>query len=637
VLDAGRSPAQQIPPELLGGGGVVHGPFIRFGPGARACDEALRWLTASDRIVCDQVGRALLEVKEARLHEREGHARWSTYLRAFVPLTARWSQLEMKRARALRDYPALAEAWSQGEIDRSHLRVILRVVTPETEETWCEHGKTLSVRKIELLAFEERRRQSEVKDGTSAPPEARESDEARSRRHSVMAPPGVAVLVGRAVDLARKVEGYQISTGGAVAIMAMEVMSGLTPAPDEPPEEPEEGAGASRKGTSEDGSLLGDGASLRREMGRAWPEIHRQVEEVTRHWSKLRWDAPGVLFEGAPADDADPHERVVFWTAVQGRLDAVRGRLLRVVQQWLYVDDLKFASLGQYVRERMGLSLREAEDLIRLDRALEQMPAAFRMYAAGRMGKCAAWLVSKVATRQTDRAWTRFAMTHTLRLLEVVVEGAILRRETDPRGWKESGGLPPETASFADATRACSFLEAQKTGDVESSARIRIVFDAEQWTCYEQAVSALRANYGADRPEWWCLAVMARHFLDMYEQIHETKRGNLARRVFERDNFTCAAPECLQRGGLECDHILMRSRGGPDAPWNRASLCHAEHRFSKHVAGTLVLYGEAPDHLTIRMGSRVYRNDRLVSPAFDEKELDVDPWAGSRVSVAVIT
>jgi hypothetical protein len=91
--------------------------------------------------------------------------------------------------------------------------------------------------------------------------------------------------------------------------------------------------------------------------------------------------------------------------------------------------------------------------------------------------------VSKVATRETDRAWTRFAMTHTLRLLEAVVEGAILRREVDPAGWKQSRGLPPETASFADATRACSFLEAQKAGEVQPSARIRIVFDAEQWAC----------------------------------------------------------------------------------------------------------------------------------------------------------
>jgi hypothetical protein len=611
-----------IPPELLGGGGSVSGPSIRFGPGAALCDGTLRWLTASDRLVSDQVGRALLEVKEARLHEREGHARWSSYLRAFVSLTPRWSQHEMKRARALRDFPELARAWSAGKIGKSHLRAILRVVKPDTEAAWCERGRTLTVRKLEALALEERRLQEA--EGAN-PGEAAEREEPRPRRRTVMAPPGVAVLVAQAVDLARKVEGYQITTGAALSLMAMETMAGLAPAPAEPSDQPDAVSAPREKGAGRD--LEHD--ALRRELGRNWEEIHRQVEEVTRCWSRLPWDPTTVRFEGAPADDADAHERVLFWSVVQGRLDAVRGRLLRVVEDWLYVDALGFASLGQYVRERMGLSLREAEELIRFDRALQNLPAAFRMYAAGRLGKRAAWLVSRVAVKGTDRAWTRFAMTHTLRLMEAAVEAALVQREADPRGWEEGGGLPPQTASFADATRACSFFQAQTTGEVEPGARIWIAFDAEQRACYEQALSALRANFGADRPEWWCLAVMARHFLDVYEQIHERRRADLVRKVLERDNYTCAAPECLQRGRLEVDHVRARARGGSDAEWNLRGLCVADHRFTKHVAGTLVLYGEAPDGLTIRMGQRVYRGDRLVSPAFDERDLDMDPWAHS--------
>ena len=517
VLDAGASPGRMIPPELLGGGGTVSGPSIRFGPGAAACDEALRWLTASDRIVSDQVSRALLEMKQSRLHEREGHARWSTYVRAFVPLTARWCQHEMKRSRALRDFPLLSDAWNRGEITKSHLRVILRVVKPETEDVWCERGRTLTVRKLEALASEDRRRQADEGGDGSAPGESADPNDPLLRRHTVMAPPGVAVLLAQAVDVARKVEGYQITTGAAISLMAMETMAGLTPAPaaegapDQPDAESAPGENAAgRDKEDKDESFLGDHDALRRELGRTWPEIHRQMEEVTGCWSKLSWDPATVLFEGAPADDADAHERVVFWSAVQGRLDAVRGRLLRVVQDWLYVDDLRFASLGQYVRERMGLSLREAEDLIRLDRALQQFPAAFRMYAAGRLAKRAAWLVTRVAVKKTERAWTRFAMTHTLRLLEAVVETALVERESDPRGWEQGGGLPPQSASFADATRACSFLGAPKEGELVASARIRIVFEEEERACYEQTLAALRAGYGPDRPEWWGLAVMAR-------------------------------------------------------------------------------------------------------------------------------
>jgi hypothetical protein len=373
--------------------------------------------------------------------------------------------------------------------------------------------------------------------------------------------------------------------------------------------------------------LLGDGESLRKELGRGWSEIHRQMEEITRRWSDLPWDPVEVVFEGTPPDDADPHERVVFWSAAQGRLDAVRGRLLRIVQDRLHVDRLGFAGLGQYVRERMGVSLREAEDLIRLDRALRHLPVAFRMYAAGRLGKRAGWLVSKVAVRATDRAWTHFAMTHTLRLLEASVEVDLLRREVDADGWTQSGGLPPEEVSFAEATRACSLLKAGKTGQVEATARIRFVLDAEQQACYEQTLAALRASYGQDRPEWWCLAVMAQHFLNLYADFNRGERHTVARRVLERDNYTCAAPECLQRGGLECDHAISRAHGGKDALWNLSALCAAEHRHTKHTVGSLVLYGEAPDSLMVRMGGRVYRKDRIVSPKFDAADLDADPWA----------
>jgi len=72
--------------------------------------ETWQGAVAGAEVVVHLAG-ALLEVKEGRIFHREGHARWSTYLRAFVPMTPRWCQLEMKRARALRDHPVLAEAW----------------------------------------------------------------------------------------------------------------------------------------------------------------------------------------------------------------------------------------------------------------------------------------------------------------------------------------------------------------------------------------------------------------------------------------------------------------------------------------------------------------------------------------------
>jgi len=50
----------------------------------------------------------------------------------------------------------------------------------------------------------------------------------------------------------------------------------------------------------------------------------------------------------------------------------------------------------------------------------------------------------------------------------------------------------------------------------------------------------------------------------------------------------------------------------------------------EHTAGTLVLSGEAPDRVTVRMGSRAYFNDHLIEPAINEAALDEDPWKPSQ-------
>jgi len=661
-FDARLSPALAVSPELL-----------RIRPPRRSCpgaheepthpqpyDETLRWLAVSDRIVSDHAARALLEVKEGKLHVKEGHARWSTYLRAFVPMTARWCQQEMRRARALRDYPCLAAAWAAGVLSKSHLRVVLRAVTRETEEAWLQRASCSTVRELEQLATREREADDRVGAGPVATREAEahacgaaaarpndtggageheDPEEARSMRRVVMAPPGVALLVSEAVDVARKMAAYQIGIGTAVEMMAMETMSGLMECPSSSDSHTAERAqqacteGMQSHGPAAGGRRsisLGDHFDLRREMGAGWERIHQQMEAATGRWRDLPSDLRDVLIDGAPAEDAGAHDRVVFWTGLQGRLDAVRGRLLRIVEEEYLHSSLGFAGFGQYVRERMGLSLREAHELARLDHALERLPAAFRMYASGRLGRRAAWLLSRVASSRTDRAWTRFAMTHTLRLLEVVVEGSVLKREADPVGWKHDGGLPPQDATFAGALRACSHFSGVAPGG-DATARVEFLLDPEQLACYEATLERLREVEGRDRPEWWGLAAMARHFLNCYGNEDRLASPARLRRMFhriviERDNYTCRAPECLQRGGLEADHMQLRSVGGQTTHENMVSLCAADHRFMKHMAGTLVLSGEAPDRVTVRMGTRVYLNDHLIEPAMNEAHLDEDPW-----------
>ncbi len=608
VFDARTSPAKETPRELL----HLDGPGQSRGNGtpvpADTYDRLSRWLMASDQRVAGHLSRALVEVHDGKLYKHEGHVLWSAYLKAFVPLTQRWCQQEMSRERKLRLFPKLAAAFEQGQLCKSRVRVILAAVTPHTEDVWLAWGTTFSVRKLEILAREETApAEDSEKPGeetTGHPPGRRR---ARGRQRAVLVPPGVAVLVAAAVDLARKVEGYQISRGTAIEAMAMEAMSGVGRWPDGAKEEPGKA------------SVSSDGIE-----GEGWRE------EAMGQWQHLSWEFPEVMLEGAPADDAPAHQRVVFWSQAQGRLDAVRGRLLRIMRECRLAKELRFASLDQYVRERAGLSAREADDLIRLDVELSDLPVAFRMYAAGRLGRSAAWLVARAVRLKGDnraeRAWVRFALCHSFRKLEAAVEAAELHRQADWADFQAHGGWPPEDKSFAEVLQMCShFTVTPEAG--QSMTRLTFVLDEDQQATYEQALRVLRGLYGQDRPEWWCLAVMARHFLEMYGHADDHVKKTLARRVIQRDEYTCGAPECLRRGGLEADHIELRSRRGPSVEWNEGSLCGGHHRHIKHELGALTLYGKAPDDLWVKMGERLYHKDRLVQPELYESVLDEDPWA----------
>ena len=284
-LDARRSPAQVIPEEMLQAGVPARPPCRRGRHGARHYDRVLRWLMASDQFVTTRLSRALLEVKRRRLYRREGHARWSTYVKTFVPLTQRWVQYEMRRERELAGYPRLTAAYGRGELTRSHLRVILSRVRPKTEEIWLERAGKCTVRQLETLALEESKQELAASSEGSA---TGVDEELRARVRKVMAPPGVALMMDEAVEVARKVAGYQVGTGQAVEMMAMETLSGLPPGPESSPETvtprpaaagPAGSPGETRGSSDHRGSLLGDHESLRRELGRDWAQIHEHMEK----------------------------------------------------------------------------------------------------------------------------------------------------------------------------------------------------------------------------------------------------------------------------------------------------------------------------------------------------------------------
>ena len=72
-------------------------------------------------------------------------------------------------------------------------------------------------------------------------------------------------------------------------------------------------------------------------------------------------------------------------------------------------------------------------------------------------------------------------------------------------------------------------------------------------------------------------------------------------------------PACTARKNLHGHHIVFRSLGGPDASWNRTTLCAWHHLRGVH-GGRIRVVGRAPDHLVFELGVRRYRSgDREVT------------------------
>ncbi|MDQ7823905.1 MAG: HNH endonuclease signature motif containing protein [Candidatus Eremiobacteraeota bacterium] len=74
-------------------------------------------------------------------------------------------------------------------------------------------------------------------------------------------------------------------------------------------------------------------------------------------------------------------------------------------------------------------------------------------------------------------------------------------------------------------------------------------------------------------------------------------------KILKRDRFRCQTPGCRCRRNLHVHHIIRRSQGGTDDPWNLIVLCEACHLHLLHGLRTLTVRGRAPFELTFTFGS----------------------------------
>jgi HNH endonuclease len=223
---------------------------------------------------------------------------------------------------------------------------------------------------------------------------------------------------------------------------------------------------------------------------------------------------------------------------------------------------LGFANLGQYLKERLGMSRRAVEQRVWLEKRMEELPQLRHALEQGEVSYEKARLVAGVADFDSVNQWIRRAAGQTCAELERSIDEAS-DAQACARGRLEER-VPERVAELVDAAlRAAGEGE---EGPLDRAGR---------------------------------LAKVAMHFVETWGPLL-LRRNTLRRRILERDGWRCQVPGCT-RPASHVHHVKLRSQGGGNEPENLISVCVVHHLRGIH-RGLLRVSGTAPDHLVWEMG-----------------------------------
>jgi len=496
---------------------------------------------------------------EIRGRERLGYARLGDYARERLGVGSRVVREWARVWEALEGLPVLRAAVLSGEVSWSAARRAVALATPETDAACAESLRHRTVRAVEAML--------RAAEAAKEPP-ARVS--AETETFVTVSAPISAHALPRwhyALELARRSAGASLPVWECAELIAAEALSALGAA----------GAGGSAPAASETdrmpcGSICGrrsapDNVLASREHGL------RHAAFPCVRW--LRAADPGhdeaLAALGAWALEASAHEldaalrRELF--ALQ-RIDADLGDLLREILDRRLYRDLGFERFDRYVEERTDVAPRTARRWVRLARGGADTRAVATAFRAGQITGLQAGVVLPVATGDAP-AWISRAQATTLRGLEDAAREA--RASADPHTCVVRFRAPESVAVV--------FRSAIETARRE----------------LEEAEAAPGAGSHAAALGW-----MLEHAIATWEAEGEQFRDYAD---FGRDGWRCTAPGCTARRNLQSHHVVFRSRGGPDVPSNRTTLCAFHHLRGVH-AGIVACEGRAPDALTFALGLR---------------------------------
>jgi hypothetical protein len=569
------------------------------------------------RVLCALAGR----FAAAKAWEELGFARTGDYAVEALGLSPRtlqeWARVDL----ALEALPRVEAALAAGRLPWSKVRLLARAATPGDEALWVAAAKRLTVRQLEREVRAVSRHAVEAggieADEEGLPAVTHETVQVRCT--------GVVNAKWWAVRrLAQRVAGEKLPVWGCMELVAAEVLSAIPMAPAAEAPGPDRAAEA---GARERTGALADVCAAQDVAGE-----DAVVAPEPRTATAAPVELPPFLLplvrDLSELDAAALHLRLVAAVRLEQRLTAQMVPLLARVQRGRLYRARGFANVGDYARERLGISPRKASALLRLDRAARACPALLEAYASGALSWVKAHaLVPVLLPDELGRfhaVWIARARRVTVRRLDDEVGRALVLLETDRARFLTTGGLVDAEAEAEARGDSQTCARATGAGEPEDS-RIFFLAPIEQARFFRAALCTVRLRLeratGRLPTEGEALEAMLDHCLDTWNSWNWEGRKRYP--VFERDGWRCTVAGCSSYRNLQDHHIVFRSRGGSDELSNRTTVCAYHHHRGIH-AGRIRCTGSAPEHLYFELGLRPgrrpllsYRGDELIHAATD--------------------
>ncbi len=255
---------------------------------------------------------------------------------------------------------------------------------------------------------------------------------------------------------------------------------------------------------------------------------------------------------------------------------------------------LGYAALAEYAEVELGLTARRTRVLVAFARRLDHLPVLAAAIDRGEVDWTKAREVLRVATPDSDAAWTLVAATRTSREVEDLVRQArdedaakaparerlvLLLDATDARTirrWlaaaRAATGDADVDAGVLLASLCAADLERAPVAEAPSGERYRVHLqvcpERRITTAVEHDVSEEAAGEAACDAEVVDLTGGARHGHLTRAVPPATRRA-----VVAAHGGGCGIPSCRNHLWVDVHHIVSRARGGTHAAENLIPLC----------------------------------------------------------------